>query len=237
MIRKSDLKAAVDALPPGEPPSSEEIEAYLNGELSKEEEERLQTRLAHFPELARVFTEPFPDPHEAEVVEFAAASSRPLVFWRTAAIAAAVTAAVFGGLMFQSQSKARRLTSELTRPRTDLENALLLPDGQRGNPDEEAPITLPASGEDLLLMPALIHQPEFRDYRVDILDLNVPAPRPVWSSTGIRRRSDDTFEIWVPRTFLNPGIYQLVVYGIDGTMEPLAKYTVKVPRRAGQSPS
>ncbi|HEY6141043.1 MAG TPA: hypothetical protein VI670_25075 [Thermoanaerobaculia bacterium] len=230
MISNDDLRAAARALRAGEPPTDDEIEAYLNGELSADEARRLRERLAQFPELARALNEPFPAADDPDVLEESRSGGHVLFFWRTTAIAAVLTTVVLGVLLLQTQTKMRRMTKDLSRPHVDLENALLLPDGQRGKPSDEAPIALPKSGENYLLVPALIHQPEFRDYRVDIVDLNTPAPHTIWSSSGLHRRSDDTFEIWIPRTFLNPGIYQLVVYGIDGTAERLAKYTVRVPR-------
>ena len=242
MISKADLKTAIQSLPAGEPPTGDEIDAYLRGQLSAAEAERLQERLADYPELARVLATPFPaadDPDvRAYVRRMRRRENRVLLFWRTAAIAASVIAAVSGGLLFQMQTKARRLAAELARPRTDLENALLLPDGQRGSkPGDESPITLPAAGENFLLIPALINQPQFRRYRVDIVDLNTSAPRTIWSNPDIHRRTDDTFEIWLPRTFLaDGGIYQIAVYGIDGTTERLARYTIKVPRRADHIP-
>jgi hypothetical protein len=239
MISKADLKAAVRSSPPGEPPTGEEIEAYLAGELSAEEAEKLQERLAAHPDIARLVAAPFPAADDPEVVGYMRYRSREprvLLFWRTTAIAASVMVAVFGGLLVQTQTKTRRLARELTRPHSDLENALLLPDGQRGKPSDERPITLPAAGEDILVMPALINEPQFPTYRIDIVDLNQPTPRTIWSRSGLRRRTDDTFEILLPRAFLAPGIYEIVVFGVDGTNEQLAKYTVKVPRRAEENP-
>jgi hypothetical protein len=45
------------------------------------------------------------------------------------------------------------------------------------------------------------------------------------------RRSNDTFAVMVPSSFLEPGRYQVVLYGVaDGHDERLASYTLRVSR-------
>src|SRR5262245_53707110 len=46
--------------PTHEPPTSEEMLAYVRGELSEAEEERFRDRLIGYPELVRTLTAPFP---------------------------------------------------------------------------------------------------------------------------------------------------------------------------------
>ncbi|HXO22486.1 MAG TPA: hypothetical protein VOA87_21405 [Thermoanaerobaculia bacterium] len=149
--------------------------------------------------------------------------------WRISAAAAAALAVLFAGLLVRTQRDIRQLQQELREPRYNVEHRLLLPDGQRGGTLEQPPIPLPSEADYLLLIPALINNPRFPDYRLDIVDLGTKPPRVIWTATGLRRRSDDTFEIWVPRSFLKPGEYRLVVYGLDGgRQETLATYTVRL---------
>ena len=46
-----------------------------------------------------------------------------------------------------------------------------------------------------------------------------PAPRTLWSSPALRRPDNDMFEIVVPRAFLAPGNYQVVIWGVSGARQ------------------
>lgn len=145
---------------------------------------------------------------------------RRLRRWQLSAAAAALLAVVFAGLLVRTQR-------DLREPRYDVEHRLLLPDGERGGA-QQPPIPLPSEAEYFLLIPALVNAPRFPDYRLDIVDLNGQGERMIWSASGLRRRSDDTFELWVPRSFLEPGKYRLVLHGLDGRPVELARYTVRL---------
>jgi hypothetical protein len=228
-----------------EPPTAEEMLAYSRGELSAEEEARLQERLVQYPELVRTLTVPFPmegakpgDPdymgdeefaaHWAKVQERTAAGRRwagrrdaraPRV-WQWSTAAAAALAVTFGALLWQAN--ARR-----SEPMVLSEPQVLFPDGRRGpGPREATPLT--AEGDVVALVTPLIGQRDFERYRLELID---ESQRAVWSSDTLRRREDDTFVILVPRRFLNPGTYQVVVYGTAGASEEkLASYSLRVPR-------
>ena len=66
MIRKEEWDAAYRRLivdgrrDAGPPPSFEEVEALSRGELSEQDAERVRAALACYPDLLRVFSEPFP---------------------------------------------------------------------------------------------------------------------------------------------------------------------------------
>jgi hypothetical protein len=93
---------------------------------------------------------------------------------------------------------------------------------------ELVPTPLATRTDSFLLIAPLINQPRFAAYRVDILTLDVEPARVLWSSTGLRRRDNDTFELLVPRAFLNPGRYQLVIYGVRGSIaDRLARFTFR----------
>jgi hypothetical protein len=144
---------------------------------------------------------------------------RRLRRWQLSAAAAALLAVVFAGLLVRTQR-------DLREPRYDVEHRLLLPDGERGGTQQ--PIPLPSEAEYFLLIPALVNAPQSPGYRLDIVDLNGQGERVMWSASGLRRRSDDTFELWMPRSFLKPGKYRLVLYGLDGRPVELARYTVRL---------
>jgi len=224
-----------------EPPTAEEMLAYTRGELSAEEEARLQERLVQHPELVRTLTVPFPmegaepgDPDYMPDEEFAAHWTRPPVaagrrwasrrhagaprFWQWSTAAAAAIAVTFGALLWQERRSEPIVLSE---------PQVLFPDGRRGpGPREAAPLT--AEGDVVALVTPLIGQREFDRYRLELVD---ESQRAVWSSDTLRRREDDTFVILVPRRFLKPGSYQIVVYGTAGASEEkLASYSLRVPR-------
>jgi hypothetical protein len=150
-----------------------------------------------------------------------------LRLWRLSTVAAALLAVVFGGLYSLAQWTVQRMTQELREPRFNLEHRLLLPDGQRGSVQRAIPLS--SEADYFLLTPALINQPQYPDYRLEIVDSSLTPPRPIWSGTGLRRRSDDTFAVWIPRSFLKPGKYKLVLYGIEGRRNDLlSTYTVRL---------
>jgi hypothetical protein len=157
--------------------------------------------------------------------------SRSLQVWRLSTVAAALVAVFLGGVLLRTQ---RELHEALTQPRTDLEHRLLLPDGQRGGTAEQPAIPLPAETKYFLLIPALIDEPQFPDYRLQIVAVSETPDRiagneVIWSGTGLHRRTDDTFEILVPRAFLKPGRYQLRLEGFDPKgWTNLATYPVRL---------
>ncbi|HVF59363.1 MAG TPA: hypothetical protein VNJ70_06075 [Thermoanaerobaculia bacterium] len=244
----------------GDPPTTAVLVAYTQGQLPAEEALRVQEYLALHPELARALAEPVPESYQAEpgAPDFlsrgeiqqdwaalqarlggpgeqladAGPSSRPRRAWHARnglARAAALLAVLLGGLYVQSQREVSRLAQELREPRANFEQRLLLPDGGRGA--AEPPISLPAAADHFLLKPALLGHPDFADYRLKIIDTSGGKSRVVWDRKGLRRLSDDTFELWMPRDFLSSEEYRLELYGIDerGAETPLAHYTLRLP--------
>lgn len=248
MITKSDWDAVrqqflADERRRGEPPTSEEMLAYMCGELSPEQEEQMRERLIGYPELVRALSEPFPEedpsPGDPDYVSdeemdrrWAALQSRihgnatqggrVFLLWRASAfLAAAALALVFGGLLWKAQW-------ELRQPRV-LEEQVLEPDGRRGVEDSAA--VLSANGDTVVLVVPLIGAPNFNTYRLEIVDVAGP-PRVRWHIEDLRRSDNQSFSIVVSRKFLSPSIYQIALYGTDGAREDrVATYSLRVPAR------
>jgi hypothetical protein len=222
----------------GEPPSSEEILAFLRGGLEPDEEERIRERLVCYPELMRTLTEPFPehgaepgDPDYLSDADFAKqwavlrnrvdappADGRVVPFLAAFTAVAAALAIVFGALLWHARS-------ELSRPRI-VQEQLLEPDGRRG--PGEAAATLSPRGDSWLLIVPLIGDETSRAYVLEIVD--VDAGRSMWRSERLHRGENDSFAVLVPREFLRKGKYQIVLYGTDGARGlRLATYTIRVP--------
>lgn len=224
-----------------EPPTVEEMLAYRRGELNAEEEARVRERLVAFPELARAVAQPFPpDDAIAGDADYVPPdmlnrrwkalqqrihgaprreSGRMLRFWQMSTAVAATLALSFGVLLWKARS-------ELGQPRVAWEEVTLLPNGSRGPADTL--VTVEPNAESILLELSLFHEGRFAGYRLDIVDPT--ARRSLWSS-AVTRRDNGNFAILVPRTFLRPGTYDIVLYGVEGRMiKPLTTYSMYVPR-------
>lgn len=232
----------------GEPPTAEEMLAYTRGELSAEDAGRVRAWLVCNPDLARALMQPFPsddakpgDPDFLSPEELAkqwaslqqriqdpakAGGARVLRFPSPWTALAAALALVFAGLYWQAESRARRLDRALHEPRA-LESQLLLPDGRRG---VEQATSLTANGERFVLDLALFNAARFETYRVEMSDENPEPSRQPWRSAAIRAADEETLSVDISRTYLKPGRYRIVVYGIEGSREErLDSYTLRVP--------
>lgn len=243
MISKTDWQTAnerlmaEDRLRLGEPPTTEEMLAYTRGELSPDEEERMRERLVAHPDLLRALAVPFPgegaepgDPDYVSDDEWPAhwaalqrrmRPGRVVAFRRHGWTAlAAALALVFAGLYWQAEWKSRR-------PQVVAWEEALQPDTPRRGPMGPA-TTLAAEGDSLGLVLDVHDRAEWDTYRVAIVEAG--EPRALWSSGAVRARADQRVAIVVPRSFLGPGQYQIILYGIDESgEESLATYTVRVP--------
>lgn len=207
----------------GDPPTAEQLLAYTRGELAPAEEDRVRDLLVCYPDAARIVAVPFPTdaakPGEAdflpdaELAEQWTALQRRLHRTRSrtrggivqfphalTALAAAI-ALVFAGLYWQAQSKLHRLGG----PQIVAGEQRLPRDGRRGGGD--APAMLTATGESLLLIVPVV--PEAT--RVEIVQRTAGGERSLWSADAVPRE-DQTLAVMVPRGFLVPGEYQVVVY-------------------------
>jgi len=241
MIRKDDWEAVLARLSAEEreevglPPTTEEMLAFDEGNLSPEETERVRRLMVAYPELAGALAHPVPEDDaplpagelDRRWMEFQRTlprrrePGRVLVFWKASAALAAALAIAFGGLLWE----ARR---DLARPHVIGDERLLEPDGQRGG--AETALTLTPYSDWYLLTVPIIGVGGYEDYR---LDVHAPGQQnAVWGSGVLSRRSNDAFSIVVPRRFLAaPGTYQVVLYGVrGGGEERLATYSVRVPR-------
>ena len=230
-----DELTAADRARLGEPPTGEEILAYMNGELSEPEKTRIRALLVAYHELARTLAHPFPAVEEGENFSeeelskhFAELQARVqpkgarVVPFRSlvAALAVAATlAVVFGGLLVQ----ARR---ESGRAFVPPEAQDLLPGTRRGggnSVERVAPARQP-----LRLRISVSDQPEYPAYRLDIVN---ETGENFFSSKLLERTDNETFEVILPRG-LPAGNYRIVLHSVDGPREQqLSEYAFRVPAR------
>ena len=227
------------------PPTEEQLLAYARGELHGDEEARVRELLVDYPELARNLrnpssadVQPGDDDYlsDDELAEDWSAiqarlhpvpvrtAGRVLPFWPTLAAAAALVL-VCGGLLLRGRSEPLRPGAT---PSVAIEDIFLTSDARRGPPE----IVTVSSDADLLFTAPLLSEREYPDYALDIVEADGVLGRTVWTSNGLRRRLDGTFHILVPRGYLKPGRYRLVVHGLDGAKRnELAHYTVQVAKK------
>ena len=230
----------------GAPPTAEEMLAYSRGELPESEEERVRELLVAYPELARMYSEPFPDEPQpgdpdyltgeqvaarfkalrpAAVPERAARRGRPVFFSYVPTAIAAVLALVFFGLFVQAERRARYYAQQGQTPRMLATPQELDPDGNRG---PSAATMLRRDGEAYLLKPRLINQVRHPHYQLELRDAS---GKVLWANKTAQPDEDDAFQLVVPHSFLREGeTYRLSIYGVDGeTREEVGSYALRVP--------
>ncbi|HEX9985014.1 MAG TPA: hypothetical protein VGF69_17260 [Thermoanaerobaculia bacterium] len=247
MITKSDWQTAYDDIIEdgrarlGPPPTVEKIEALRDGKLQEDEAERVREMLAHYPDLVRALTAPFPRDgaglvtdeevaagmarlkervhREAEGIQppVRVETRRPVR--RILARAAAVVVLVGGAAL------AYRMVN-----RFDGVPVLLSADGQLAAPSRSAgqtPHQL-STETDYLLKPAFRPAQPYRAYQLELFDLSDATPRSIRAWRGIERVPDGSFPVELSTHGLGEGRYRLVLYGIDEKPVPLASYTIRL---------
>ncbi|HEX8169014.1 MAG TPA: hypothetical protein VF824_00570 [Thermoanaerobaculia bacterium] len=242
MISKSDWQAVYDELTEadrhrlGEPPTVDELMAYSRGELSPKDAERVSELLGLYPDLAHALAAPFPEedakPSEIGYVSPAQISANwnalqprlekprpPRTYngWRTSFAIAATVAIVCGALLWRAESRLRA-------PRVITDDYLLTPGAARGG--AESSMVVAAKGESLLLIVSLFGAQPAQSYRIEIVDDHA---KQVWKSDPLPPPVNESFNVILPRTFLRPGRYDVVLRGA-GEKE-LATYPLRVPSR------
>ena len=237
----------------GDPPTAEEMLAFSRGELPEREEERIRDLLVAYPELARMYREPFPDAPrpgdedhvpDAQVAAgwralqqrlprnpVAAASARDeaqrghVRFQYVPTAIAAALAIVFFGLFVQAERRARYYAQEGRVPRMLAAPQELDPDGNRG---PGAATMLRRDGEAYLLKPRLSNQVRYPHYQLELHDANGAV---LWTNKNALADDDHAFQLVVPHAFLREGeTYRLVILGVDGkTPEKVGSYDLRVP--------
>jgi hypothetical protein len=244
----------------GGPPTDDELEAYQAGRLSPSERERVEELLAAYPEFARALAVPFPEEDEepggstelsqAEIdadwrsVEARIRSeatpqrsgARILSFRRIAELSAAAAAILFALLFVYSQVQIRRQASE---PRINVVIAppvALEPERDRGRESETTALPLAGDADEFPLivpLPGPSSGSVYDDYRIEIVAVDSVPERPVWSRSGLHHFANDTLSLTLPRSFLAPGIYRILVFGLRGShREELSRFLIRVPSRA-----
>lgn len=232
----------------GDPPTAEEMLAFQRGELSEREEERVRDLIAAYPELARIYNEPFPDEGDEVGEEQRRASWEALqqrlgersdaaaprddegqggrvVLLRYVPMAvAAALAIVFFGLFVRAEQRARYYAAASTEPRVLGIAQELDPDGNRG---PAAATVLRKDGEAYLLKPRLMHQMRYPHYRIELHDSRGEV---IWTNRTAQPDLDGVFQIVVPHAFLRDGeTYRLRISGLDGEPRLIGVYDVSAP--------
>jgi hypothetical protein len=235
----------------GDPPTAEEMLAFSRGELSESEEERIRDLIAVYPELARMYNEPFPEEGD-EVTDDEMRSSWEalqqrlgkrsgstiareeaqrgrVVFMRYIPTAvAAMLAVVFFGLFVRAEKRARYFADESRRPRVLGIAQQLDPNANRG---PEAATVLEQDGEVYLLQPTLSTQVHYPHYQLDLRDENGALLWENRDAKPVLENEVEVFRIAVPHELFQPGeTYQLRIFGLDGgSPRELGIYRVSAP--------
>jgi len=234
MIRKEDWDAFYrDHIAAGqqrvEPPTFEEVEKLSRGELSDDEAERVRESLSFYPDLLRILTEPFPSEGVAmSEHELAAARAKirgrarsPVgTQWIAIAASIAVVIALGGFWIWRTSQRSRPLVTQV-----------VYSERERGGNSRGIPATPPVSlsnDSDYLLKPVFDPPHAYRGYRIELLDVSATPPRRVWVREHVSRQTDGTYPFVLSTEDLQPGLYRLVLYGLNGTAENLADYSIRI---------
>jgi hypothetical protein len=218
----------------GAPPTVEDVEALFRGDLPEADAERVRELLAYYPEMARVMIEPFPmEPADvlserdlaqiARIREHVSNISEPaepvMAFWssRTFAIAAGVIIAIaIGALVLRPTKEPRAMLTQVLQPAEEHRGA-----------SSETPVRLSKSA-DYTLRPIFSSTHRYREYRLELLDVSTDPERRVWLRDHVARQSDDAYPVILSTEDLEPGLYRLVLYGVNGEPERLAAYPIRL---------
>ncbi len=237
----------------GDPPTAEELLAFSRGELSECEEERIRDLIAAYPQLARMYNEPFPEEGD-EVTEGEMRASwealqqrlgrrsdpasareeaqrgRVVIMRYVPTAVAAALAIVFFGLFVRAEKRARFFAEESTRPRVLGIEQQLDPDANRG---PEAATVLQMDGEVYLLKPSLITQIDYPHYQLELRDAKDAILYENRDAKPLLENQTKMFRIIVPHALFEPGeTYQLRIFGLDGgSRREIGVYHVSAPAR------
>lgn len=242
----------------GEPPTPEELLAYLDGELDDAARQSVEARIAVYPDAARALAdlasfpdvEPAPGTVEPTDEEIAATwqdlrqrlgNSRPASLppkpieavrrRRPPVWRLAAAALVLLAAGWTGGFLVGRSASAPTEGAVNVTIAELAPleDAIRSSP---AAVELPAGSEELVLVLGLPDEGRFTDYRADVVDA---AGSRLWSRQGLRPTPLGTFHLAFRRGALSPGTYQIHLYGQEergrGTL--LATYGLRLLEEPG----
>ena len=236
----------------GDPPTAEEMLAFSRGELSESEEDRIRDLLVVYPELARMYSEPFPEeprlgepdyvapeqraaawsalqqrlrPSAETAARNEAQRGRVLFLHYVPAAMAALIAIVCFGLFVRAESRARHYAKQGQLPRLLAAPQELEGDGNRG---PGTATMLRKDGEAYLLQPRLINQVRYGHYQVELRDTNGAV---LWENKNAQPYDTDVFQLVIPHDFLREGEqYRLLIYGVDGeARETVGAYDLRVP--------
>lgn len=234
MIRKEDWDAGYrDHIAAGqarmEPPTFEQVEKLSRGELSEEEAERVRESLSFYPDLLRILTQPFPT-EDAVVSEHELALAKAKITGRGprsaapqwfAVAASVIVVAALGGIWFWR-------TSRHPRP---LVTQVIYGERERGGMTRGVPSTPPVSlstDSDYVLKPVFDPPHPYRGYRMELLDVSGTPPRRIWIREHVSREPDGTYPVRLSTENLQPGLYRLILYGLNGETENLAQYSIRL---------
>ncbi|HEX2835294.1 MAG TPA: hypothetical protein VHW00_19930 [Thermoanaerobaculia bacterium] len=257
MVTKRDWEIAYhDVMERGRsapPPSPDEIDAYLRGDLSEEEMARIGESLTYYPELASALHD---DETGAEVqvaltdaqlredwasiqsrlpVETIPAPAPPIPFvapgrrWQLATAASWLVTIAAGAWLLHSSLTIQSLRDELEKPRRNVEHVELVEGASRGGSVKA--IQLQPSTRYLVLSLAPADQFAGDDFQIELLDSDASPARTIWRGS-VSRSSDGMFSIEIPRSFLTGQRYTIDLY--SGSGKPVATYEFWLPSQGDE---
>ena len=239
----------------GEPPTPEELLAYRDGGLDPAARERLEARIAVYPDAARALADlaAFPDiepgpgvpdlsdeqidagwdafRQRLEKLPRPAPALVPTLgrsTWNPAWRAAAALLLLSIGLgTGYLAGRASRSTPEPAGPARNVQIAELEPVTGDGFRASAAPVELPEGSEALVLVLALPGTDGFSGYAAEVLDQDGTRR---WSGDGLVPSSLGTIQVSFPREVFAPGIYRIDLFGLDesGGRRRVAGYELRL---------
>ena len=230
-------------------PTPEELVAYRSGELTPQDEERIQDHLALCRDCSQLlldlkdFEEDKPE-DEAGLsdaqVEAAWRRLRPRLeerkvltsrrWFASPRVAYGLAAALFVcvvGLSFWVSTLRERLR-DLSSPEVNFAMVELEPIGETSRGAGTAAETgkIPAGGLSFGLVLHPLDPGEYSDYEIDILPGK--GGDVLWSQHGVQR-ADDGMRVRIPRDFLPAGAYRIRLYGLEGDRrDPLGEFAFEI---------
>jgi anti-sigma factor RsiW len=245
----------------GEPPTPEELLAYLDGELDDAARQVIEAKIAVYPDAARALADlaSFPDvepapgtvePTDEEIAATWQALRQRLGETRPAAPPPRVLAApsrprrlpawklaAAAALVLAAWTAGFLMGRSASAPQPEAAVNVVIAElspletAIRSSP---AAVELPARSEELVLVLGLAADADegpFADYRAEIVDASGGR---LWSRQGLRPTPLGTFHLAFRRGALAPGTYQIHLYGQEGERNTLlATYGLQLLEESG----